>query len=63
MTEAEAKKKAEELVFVDYTAPDIIWACEERGIQTRTKSGTFRSRSVLEAALIKAMTNEFMENQ
>ena len=46
-----------------HTAPDIIYACEERGIQTRTKSGMFRSRSVLEAALIKAMTNEFMENQ
>lgn len=60
MTETEARKRAEEIVFVNYTAPDIIWACETRGIETKTKRGTYRSRSVLEAALIKAITNELM---
>ena len=63
MTEEKARSKAEEIVYVYYTMPTIVFACEKRGIKTETKSGKLRKRSDLEAALIDAMTKEFMEKQ
>ena len=62
MAEEEARRKAEEIVYADYTVSNIIWACKTHGIQTYTKNKRrFRSRTALEADLIKAMTKKFME--
>lgn len=61
MTHEEAVNKAQEIVWVDFTMPDIIRHCELRGILTRTKNGKLRSRTDLETALINAMTKEFEE--
>lgn len=61
MTIEEAKKKAEEIVFVNYTLGDIIYYCEFYGIRTHTKNGKVRSRCTLEKALIEKMTKDFCE--
>ena len=59
MTHEEAVKKAQEIVWVYFTMPDIVYHCELREIPTRTKSGKLRNRTALETALIEAMTKEF----
>lgn len=59
MTHEEAEKKAQEIVWVYYTLPTIVSECKVRGIQTHTKSGKLKNRTMLETQLIKAMTKEF----
>ena len=61
MTAEEAKKHAEMVVYVNYTWPDIIDACERHGIETTTKSGRYRSRRVLEQKLIEVLTAEYQK--
>lgn len=58
MTESDARKKAEEIVFVYYVLGDIIDGCKRRNIPTTKKNGKPRSRSDMEEDLINAMTKE-----
>ena len=57
MTREEARKRAEYLVYVQCTFPDIVDRCEFADIKTHTPKGRLRSRSVLEKELIEHYTN------
>ena len=59
MTKEEAKKKAEEVVYVWCTLPDIISRCEFAGIETHTKGGRRVARCVLEEKLITHYTEKW----
>lgn len=59
MTHEEAIKKAQEIVWVDFTMPDIVNNCKKLGITTLTKSGRLRNRNELEQELIYAIAKEF----
>lgn len=54
MSEAEAREKAETFVFCDMSRGDIEDGCRRRGIKVT------KNRSSMEAALIDAITKEFM---
>lgn len=52
MTKKEAHERAVETVYVYGTWPSILAECEAADIPITTKNGKYRSRSVLEIALI-----------
>lgn len=56
MTREEARKRAEYIVYVQCTLPDIVDRCEFADIKTHTPKGKLRSRSVLEKELIEHYT-------
>ncbi len=63
MTYEEAKAKAEEKVFVYYTAGTIMYGCEKRGFKFRkTKAGNFAGgeRTRCELFLIDAIAKELV---
>lgn len=51
----EARKKAEEMVFVNMNRGDIEEACRERGIKV------IKNRSSMEGKLIEALTEEYIK--
>ena len=59
MNHEEAVKKATEIVYVDFTFPDIINNCKLLAIPTRKKNGRLRDRAELEQELIYAIAKEF----
>ena len=59
MNHEEAIKKAQELVFVYFTMPDIINNCKLLGIPTIRKNGRLRDRAELEQELINAIAKDF----
>lgn len=59
MTREEAKKRAEEIVYIRCTLGDILYRCEMAGIKTHTPKGKQRSRATLETELIEYYTNSY----
>lgn len=55
MIKKEARKKAEEMVFVNMNRGDIEEACRERGIKVT------KNRSSMEGKLIEALTEEYIK--
>lgn len=55
LTEEEARKKAQERVFCDMGRSDIEDECHRRGIKV------VKNRGKMEAALIEALTKEYMK--
>lgn len=62
MTREQAKKRAEEIVYVYCTLGDIIARCQSAGIKTHTPNGRRRSRTDLEQDLIEHYTNLYGHN-
>ena len=60
MTESEARKKAQEIVWVNWTAGDIEFHAERQGFKIKyQKNGQLANRADLEEQLIEAMTKQF----
>lgn len=57
MTRAEAKAKAEEIVYVHCVYSDILRRCTQAGISITNKRGKIRPRTELEEELIEHYTN------
>jgi hypothetical protein len=62
MTREEARKRAEYVVYVQCTLPDIVDRCEFADIKTHTPKGKLRSRSALEKELIEHYTDYYAED-
>lgn len=63
MTREEARKRAEYIVYVQCTLPDIVARCEMSDIPTHTPKGKLRSRSVLEKELIEDYVNFYSDER
>ena len=59
MTRAEARARAEELVYVGCVYSDILRRCEQAGIPIFTSRGKLRNRPYLEDDLINYYTNRY----
>lgn len=66
MTRAEARARAEEIVYVGCVYSDILRRCTQAGISVFTSTGKLRNRPDLEDDLINYYTNRYStesENQ
>ena len=63
MTRAEARAKAEEIVYVYCTLGDILRRCEAAGINTHTPKGKQISRATLEEKLIDHYTEYYSKGE